>query len=278
MQAHIHDLRTIDRPLVLREYLGNEVPGTGLQWDQWFAASDTTTVRYSFAVLTAVAGPFEAHGHADELPAGSEPEFATPTQPEYRDLGQLDFTARLTGFSEFGDGAHTVQYGGSGRFVPDFDLTSDEAGVAPVDGLSNSVWGLDLTYGWQNDTGNRGFSAGLSWLWNTGDLSGIVETQPDQSEIISVLDGTATGFYTWGEYRWAQQRHAIGAQWSQAQTITAGLPEADEYDLYYTWFPTELSRVRFEITMLDQEGGPRSWRAAIQLTAFLGPHAHGVNW
>jgi hypothetical protein len=275
----VHDLRTIDRPLVLREYLGDEAAGTGIQWDQWFAATDTTTVRYSLGILAGLSGTLEGEAHEHGTTVGEEDvEAAIPSQSELKDLGQLDFTARLTGFTEFGQGAHAIQYGASGRFVPEYELTSDEEGVEPVGELSNTVWGFDLTYGWQNDTGNRGFATGLEWLWNTGDLGGTLEEQPDMTEAIAVLDDTAAGFYAWGEYRFAQQRHALGAQWSRAESIAPGLPFVDEYDVYYSWNVTELSRVRFALTMNDPEDGERSYRAAVQLTAFLGPHAHGVNW
>lgn len=279
MQAHIHDLRTVDRPLVLREYLGSEVPGTGIQWDQWFAASDHTTVRYSLGILSSVGGTFSAEEHAHGVEGGEEgEEAAIPAQAEFKDLGQLDFTGRLTGFTDFGDGAHTLQYGGSARFVPEYDLTSDEPDVVPVTDLSDTVWGFDLTYGWQDDIGDRGFATGLEWLWNTGDLGGTVEEQPDATEAIVLLDGSVSGFYGWGEYRFGQQRHALGAQWSRAKTVDPGFPYEDEYDVYYTWNVTEMNRIRFALTMNDPEDGERSWRAAVQLTAFLGPHSHGVNW
>jgi hypothetical protein len=277
MQAHIHDLRTIDRPLVLREYLGNEASGTGIQWDQWFAAGDHTSVRYSLGVLPGLAGNFEADAHSHGGPDIDGPELASPSQAELKDLGELNFTARLTGFTDFADGAHLLQYGTSARFVPEYSLTSDEAGVAPVDGLSNAVYGFDLTWGWQSETGNEGASAGLEYLWNTGDLGGnLVDT--GGGEAIDVVDGTAGGFYLWSEYRWTQQRHAIGAQWSRAEVVELDLAEANEYDLYYTWNLNELNRIRFELTMTDPDDGERSYRAAVQLTAFLGPHAHGVNW
>jgi hypothetical protein len=279
MQAHIHDLRTVDRPLVLREYLGVETAGTGVQWDQWFPAGDRTTVRYSLGILPRLdgfgpTGHLHGGGHGD----GHGHEGAEFSQQELKELNDFNLTARLTGFSEFGKGAHVLQYGGSARFVPSYTLSSDEAEVAAVDGLRNTVWGLDLTYGWQNDTGQRGFSTGIEWLWNMGDLGGEVEEQPDLSEVIEVFNGTATGFYGWGEYRWNQQRHAVGAQWSRAQTVSETRAWANEYDLYYSWNLTELNRIRFALTMLDPEDGERSFRAAIQLTAFLGPHAHGVNW
>lgn len=279
MQAHIHDLRTVDRPLVLREFLGDEASGTGVQWDQWFAASDHTLVRYSVGVLPGIGGNFSGEEHAHGGPELEEgPESAIPAQAELKDLNELNFTARVTGFTDFSEGAHVLQYGGSARFVPEYSLVSDEDGVGPVDGLSNAVYGFDLTYGWQSETGNKGLSLGLEYLWNTGDLGGVLADDGGGGEAIQVLDDTATGFYGWGEYRWRQQRHAVGAQWSRAEVVADGLSDVDEYDVYYTWNLNELNRIRFALTMSDPEDGETSYRAAIQLTAFLGPHAHGVNW
>jgi hypothetical protein len=51
MQTHLHELRTIDRPLVLRTYLGSEVKGDGVQWDDWTSFGESTAVRWSIGVF-----------------------------------------------------------------------------------------------------------------------------------------------------------------------------------------------------------------------------------
>ena len=56
MQAHVHDLRTLERPAVLRTYLGDELGGDGAQLDHWFAAGDETVVRSSLGVFASLVG------------------------------------------------------------------------------------------------------------------------------------------------------------------------------------------------------------------------------
>jgi len=46
MQAHIHSLRTYDRPAVLRTFLGEELGGDGVQYDDWTTMGDATVVRW----------------------------------------------------------------------------------------------------------------------------------------------------------------------------------------------------------------------------------------
>src|SRR5207248_2602866 len=51
MQTHVHELRTIERPLVFRAYLGEEVKGDGVQWDSWTSVGDKTALRWSLGVF-----------------------------------------------------------------------------------------------------------------------------------------------------------------------------------------------------------------------------------
>ena len=54
MQTHVHELRTLERPLVLRTYLGDEVKGDGLQCDHWFARGRKTAVRWSIGAFASL--------------------------------------------------------------------------------------------------------------------------------------------------------------------------------------------------------------------------------
>ena len=59
MQVHIHDLSTPQRPAVLREYLGEESAGVGVQFDHWSPVGETTAMRFSLGLF----GEVESHGH-----------------------------------------------------------------------------------------------------------------------------------------------------------------------------------------------------------------------
>jgi len=45
MQVHVHELRTLERPLTLRTFLGEEVKGDGAQWNCWTSVGEKTIVR-----------------------------------------------------------------------------------------------------------------------------------------------------------------------------------------------------------------------------------------
>lgn len=266
MQSHVHELRTTFRPLVLREYLGEELAGTGVQWDNWFAPSETVAVRYSIGVFQGLA----AHGHGEEEHAGeSEVEIVESRRKE---IDELAYTARLTGFSDVGERG-ILQLGASARFLPSFAFEAD--GLEAED-LSNAVYGLDLTYGRSSEDGRRRWALGGEFLWNTGDL-GAELVDPGTGPELQVLDDDAAGWYLFADYGW-NPNHSAGLQWSRADLPEADLAEANEYDLYYTWHLTELSRLRFGLTFADVEDGDDALRFAIQFTNFLGVHAHGVNW
>lgn len=263
MQAHVHDLRTIDRPLVLREYLGDELGGDGIQWDNWFAPSDTIAVRYSLGVFQSLAGEAE-----------EDAEVAI-SEPSRKHASELGYTARVTGFSDIGNRS-ILQLGGSGRFLPSFTLEAADESVAPLDDNSNTVFGADLTYGWTSETGNQKLTAGGEWLIDTGDIGATVADTAD-GPALAVLDDDAAGWYLFADYGW-NPNHGAGLQWSLAELPEAGLPEVNEYDAYFTWHMTELRRLRFGVTLQDVENGNDSVRFAIQFTNFIGVHSHGVNW
>ncbi|MCH2106791.1 MAG: hypothetical protein MK291_09140, partial [Planctomycetes bacterium] len=61
MQIHVHDLDVPDRPAVLKEYLGFELPGTGVQYDHWSPIGDDTAFRFSVGLFSEMA----AHDHGD---------------------------------------------------------------------------------------------------------------------------------------------------------------------------------------------------------------------
>jgi hypothetical protein len=265
MQTHVHELRTLERPLVLREYLGDEVSGTGVQWDYWFSADDKTAVRFSLGVFSSL---LPEHEHGDEAQPEAEAEIAGR-----KSLGNLNYSARVTGFTDVGANG-TLQLGSSARFVPDFAFV-DEQGGGEADGLDNTVWGLDATYGWKDDTATKSFTAGLEFLVNSGAVGAELGAAPGDAPIVA--DGTRTGWMLFADHG-LDPSNSIGLQISRAELGDEAGSDATEIEAYYTRYFSEFHRIRFGVSTLDIDGEDDSFRAAVQYTFFVGAHGHGVNW
>lgn len=265
MQTHVHDLRTLERPLVLREYLGTELGGDGLQWDSWTTLGDATVVRWSLGAFASL------------IPEGEE-DADTATSPSAsvvdgtKRADDFSYTARLTGFTEVGERG-TLQLGTSARIVPSYELGLD-AGAIGGD-LSNTVYGVDVTYGWVGETGIDSWTFGGEMLFNTGDvgaeLVGADDTDPAD---YAVVDDSLTGFFAYGDYAW-DRFNAVGAQFSSAEVIG---DERSELELYYTRMFSEFHRLRFVIGASDSDVDGSGSKFAVQYTTILGAHGHGVNW
>ena len=263
MQAHAEELRTLERPFVLREYLGDELAGDGVQLDWWTPAGDASVVRFSIGAFASLLG--EGHAHGDE--AADEPETHVPDR---KDVDELSLTARLTGMTDVGANG-TLQLGTSLRYVPEFHAEFD---TLEADGLSNLVYGADLTYGWADDTGQRKLTLGAEALLFSGDLAVEVD-DPLVPTLLTVVDDDVFGYYGFVDYGWDAQRSA-GVQFSQAELPEDPGADASELDFYYTHHLTEYRRVRVGVTLGD--GLDDETRAYVQFTNFFGSHAHGINW
>lgn len=252
MQAHVHDLRTLERPAVLRTYLGEEVKGDGLQLDHWWAVGDATAVRASLGAFSSLL--------PEEEDAVIEREVA-----ERKGLGDFNYTARVTGFTDVG-ASGVLQLGASARAIPEYEAV--DTGGGSVGGLDDTVFGFDATYGWSNETGVRKATVGGEYLLATGERV---------DSTLARLDQTLGGFYVFGDYAWTRNDSA-GVQWSALELPEAGSPELSEIELYYTHWFSEYHRLRFVASQTDVEAGADATRFAVQYTVFLGSHQHGLNW
>jgi hypothetical protein len=276
MQAHLHDLRTLERPAVLREYLGDELGGDGVQLDGWFVGGERTVMRYSLGVFASLVEGAHDHGGDD---VGGEAE---PFDGERKDLDELALTARFTGFTEVGERG-TLQLGASARLIPDFGFEADGS-AAPggsVDGLSNTVLGLDCTWGVTDETATRSWTLGGEALFFTGDIGGDVLDNAlvgdPADDTVDVVDDDAVGWYAFVDRAWTL-RDSAGIQWSWLELPEDGGPELSEVELYYTRQLSDFQRLRVVAAVSDREDGPDATRFALQWTGFVGPHTHGMNW
>lgn len=268
MQIHVHELRTLERPLALRTFLGSEVKGDGLQWDSWTTVGDSTAVRWSFGAFASALAEIEE----DDLTSDT----ATIETLSPRTGEDFTYTARVTGFTDVGERG-TFQLGASARSLPRFEFASEDAGAVGSD-LSNTVFGLDATYGWVGPTGIDSWSCGLEALVSTGDTGAqFTGADPSDPADYTLVDDDRFGWFGWADYAW-DRFNAVGVQYSQVELLDAAGSDASEIEIYYTRMFSEFHRLRFVLAHGDSDLDGDSSRFVVQYTAVLGAHGHGVNW
>ncbi|MDF1836804.1 MAG: hypothetical protein P1V35_02950 [Planctomycetota bacterium] len=276
MQAHTHDLPTFERPAVLSAYLGEELGGTGLQYGNWFPAGDSGAIRYSFGLYDSLV---QGHSHGGH---GDEEEGAAQAVNDYQEADELSYAARITGFHDAGENG-VFQWGVSMRGLPEFafDADLDDGTELTAEGMSNHVLGLDLTYGWGDDTGTKTWTVGGEYLRLSGEIGAEVDDAGTPGvfgdDTLEVLDSDRDGFYLWVD-RGFDQNNSVGVLYSAFEHAEDGAPEQSELTAYYSRNLTEYSRLRVGVTMTETDDGDDSTALMVQFTNFFGSHAHGVNW
>jgi len=269
MQTHVHELRTLQRPLVLRAYLGEEVKGDGLQWDHWIPVGDEAALRWSLGAFSSLLPEEAAFPTAD----------VALEVDERKQAGDLNWTARLTGFRDVGTNG-MLQLGASARAIPDYTAV-DEADALEQPGLESTVLGLDATYGRVDDSGERRTTFGVETLWSRGD-TGFDLDDPDGTpgtgdETLSVLDDTVFGWYAFVDHAW-DRFHSAGVQYSTVEIPDAAGSDVSELEVYYTLWFSEFHRLRFVVGAAESDLDGDSLTFAVQYTGIVGAHGHGINW
>ena len=260
MQTHVHELRTVERPLVLRAFLGEEVKGDGLQCDHWTPIGDESLLRWSVGAFASL------------LP--EENEFITTHERsvlDRKDFGDLNFTARLTALTDCSDN-ETVQVGASGRWIPDFGVEFEATGETQA-GLSSAVYGVDATCTRTDETGEGAVTVGAEWLTAVGDNGALNPA----AGTIDIVHGSLTGYFGFVDCAW-NRRESAGLQYSAAEMGDLKDSRAAEVEAYYTRKLSEYQRLRFGVGVQSMENGEEFGRAVIQYTAIIGAHGHGLSW
>jgi hypothetical protein len=253
----VHDLRTVDRPLPLRAYLGSELGGDGVQWDAWTPGGETGALRWSLGVYGAINSESE-----DLEDLGIERELGGR-----KELGDLAMTARLTSFMDVGEDS-TLQLGASWLGIPSY---SAEGGNEEAEDLSQNVVGFDATYGFGAD-GEDKWTFGTEFLFASGDTTLGLDGGGD----LVVDDQGLTGFYLYGDWAF-EPNQSVGLQLAEAELPRLDGEDASELDIYYTRHISEYHRVRLAVrqsSIADED----TFALLVQYTGFVGAHAHGVNW
>jgi hypothetical protein len=229
------------------------VKGDGLQWDHWLAVGDEAALRWSLGVF------------ADLLP--EEAEFPTggvaQEIDERKDFGDLNFTARVTAFTDLGANG-MLQGGASARAIPDYTAIDEVNGLAQA-GLDNTVFGADLTEGLVS-SGDTGF-----------DVADPDGTPGSGDETLAVLDDAVFGYYGFADYAWNRYNSA-GLQYSAAEIPDLAGSDVAELELYYTHWFSEFHRLRVAAVAVADDTSEDSYRLALQDTGIVGAHGHGINW
>jgi len=260
MQTHVHELRTVERPLVLRQYLGEEVKGEGAELDQWYAIGDKTALRWSVGAFASL------------LPEQS-PDFLPVSESvaDRKSIGKFNYTARVTGFTDVGD-AGIFQLGASARVIPQYAFTDDASGATATD-LSNTVYGVDATYGWTDETGLKKWTFGSEYLVDSGDDGATIT-----GGTVDVVHKTVGGYFAWVDYQ-LSPFNSVGLQYSALQLPDANKSNESEAAVYWSHSFSEFQRLRFELSDHRSDvPDSDSTRFAIQYSLVLGAHGHGVNW
>ena len=268
MQTHVHELRTLERPLVLRTFLGDEVKGDGLQWDHWTAAGDEGAIRWSIGGFRSLLPEVEDDGTA-----------AVAEVEDRKDFGELNFTARVTAFHDAGENG-TLQVGASARWIPEYAFAFSPSG-ATAEGLDNAVYGLDVTYGWHDDSGVKRWTVGGEFLVSDGDVGAdVVDVGLDSdptNDVLATVDGSRAGWFAFADYAW-DANHSAGLQFSSTELTDGAGSDASELEAYCTWHLSEYHRLRIAASSFESDLEPDALRFALQYTAIVGAHGHGVNW
>lgn len=262
MQMHLEELRTFDRPLPLREFLGEELGGVGVQFDRWFPVSDTTPMRFSVGIFSSLVSESHEEEGGDE---GPEAEAVG-----VKGLDDLSLSARLTSMTDIGDNG-LLQGGVSMRHLPNFGFS--QAGIEATE-LSSTTLGLDVTYQYTSNSGQSQLLLGGEYLQIDGDLAGALD-DPMTPTTMNVNNDTASGFYVFADYQWDQWNSA-GIQFAQTEELADTSEDASELDFYYSYMPNELRRFRVGLTVVDAEEDEE--RLYVQITNFVGAHSHATKW
>jgi hypothetical protein len=109
---------------------------------------------------------------------------------------------------------------------------------------------------------------------NTGDTGFDLDTV---TPALTVLDDSVFGYYGFVDYAWSRFDSA-GMQYSAAEIPDALESDVAEIELYYTHLFSEFHRLRLVAASIEDDTSEDSLRFAVQYTATVGAHGHGINW
>jgi hypothetical protein len=237
-RTHPHDTPFATRPLVEREYLGEDGlagEGLGLSWqvpNPWIYVN--------------------LDGEAIRPPSASDsPAF------DRAERGDLLYTARLSAFYDLSD-EQNVYVGGGGAWGPagrQFDPVGNSSST-----LHSRLYQLDLTYRWKNPAR----AIYRSFIWQTE----LVWSQHDVATDSTV---DSRGIMSWLQYQFAQ-RWSAGGRYDYSQFPTDN--DRHEYGglVFLTYAPSEFSRLSLQGSHIRRSDGQDEDLGFIRVIFNIGPH------
>lgn len=275
MQIHVHDLASPERPAALREFLGSEAAGTGVEWNRWWPVGEDTALRCSVGLFGAVEGAEHGSLLSPEDDDG-EVQAAFAERGTARDFV---WTARCTAMTDVGERG-VLQAGASVRAMPRFGFfggEDDQGQVLTLSDQRSRLFGADLTYGWASDDGMQTFTGTLEALLAQGDLAASVRNDGMANASLEVFDDRARGLSLSLDHGWNRQ-DSIGLVLSTFEHPEVGTPRDSEWTLYWNHYATEFLRVRLAAVHLQSGAGEDRSALLVQLTGYMGAHGHPYNW
>lgn len=269
MRMHVHELPYPERPGVLAEYLGEELPGTGVQFDLRSDPGSAGTVRFSLGVFSELGGD---HGHGDDEDGGDEPAVEFGGR---RAAGDLAFTARLAHRFEPSDSS-LVEWGVSARHLADFAFTVDAADLE-ASGFDSTVLGIDGRLGLAEPGRDSGWALGGEFLLATGTTGAEFDagSAAPGDESIVPFGRDVSGWYAFAERRF-DSRYTGGILAGAFEHPEPGTPRERELIAYLSKRVGSDTFLRCFVgrSDSDEEGEGEVVRIGLRLTATFGPHSH----
>lgn len=254
--THRHDLHTVEYPLVIQRFLGEEgLKGTGLSVSKVLAPFGF----YQELQLSAV----DRFGEKDDA-------LQSKTPPN-KQLDGMGYAARLRNYWDLSQSAN-LELSASAitgkREQPALAAAAPDAVITAVN-ARQSVLGADVTFRW------RPLQQGLykSFILQA-ELMHQRNERIDASAVPGVYEGPDrdfTGGYVFARWQ-VGRRLYIGGRFDSLQdpelgggTLTAGSGVLE-------YFPSEFSKLVASFERLTPSGGPATNRLLLQATFAVGPH------
>ena len=278
---HDHDLRTLDKPSVLQEYIGGNLRGTGAELHWWTPMTEETLFRASLGVLQSADS--DAHVVLGPAGGGHHGEEEEEEEAPIRELDDFAVNLRATALMDISEES-TVQLGTSFLYAPSSVFGVDEADER----INQQVAGIDLTFTSTDETDQSGWLFQSEILYRDaeeGELDDNGTPGNPADDTFTLTSEASTGLYLLAEHR-TGPRWSFGASGNFYESAEDSDEERSDIGVFATYNPNEFNRIRFEVRSfedleVEDEGVVEELdfvSFAIQWTVILGSHGHGLEW
>jgi hypothetical protein len=252
--THRPELHTIDYPLYVQQYFGEEGLASAGVWASVIGAP--LGFFQELSVVATNGAEAHAHGaeeeHADESLASAQEEEEEPGKDLLDDLGDRLFVGHLKNSIDLSEAAN-LELGGSVATGED-----EEA-------IRTNLYGIDAIWRWKPPQMAKYRSAVLQ--------AEVAWRDPEEGD-------TGVGTFVFGQWQ-LSRRSYVGARWDYVELAEheEGEEEVEEHassiqagQIILRYFPTEFSQLRVTYERQVPNHGDAIDRVLFQTTFALGPH------